>query len=430
MILPSLEEERSTAFGEVDPLGEKSDQVAPGLTHRYPDRVLFVVTSFCTSYCRFCIRKRNWHDSDAARSRGDVDQALAYIRAHPEIRDVLVSGGDPLTLPLEAARLRARRIARDPARRDRPLRLARARAAADAHHARARRRARAARAGLAEHPLQSPARDHGGRGARGRSPAARGHSGEQPVGAAARRERFGRRDARARAGPAAHQGAPLLSLSLRRRGGRRAPAHQRAPRARDPRGPARTHDRLRDSDLRGRRAGRGRKDPADAQLSGEPGREQPGRAQLRGRARAHRRRPGRRVRRVEVGARREPPGRRPDRRARRARRRASRICWRAKAGGWCRRASSTTRAVAPSRARSARAAGAPRSRSLEGGGRLQPATRRRARPRRRSLRGVRRSGRARRGGGGARAARATRPARSRTTRDWSGACAGSGRISS
>ena len=101
MILPSLEEERSTAFGEVDPLGEKSDQVAPGLTHRYPDRVLFVVTSFCTSYCRFCIRKRNWHDSDAARSRDDVDQALAYIRAHPEIRDVLVSGGDPLTLPLK-----------------------------------------------------------------------------------------------------------------------------------------------------------------------------------------------------------------------------------------------------------------------------------------------------------------------------------------
>ena len=99
MILPSLEEERSTAFGEVDPLGEKSDQVAPGLTHRYPDRVLFVVTSFCTSYCRFCIRKRNWHDSDAARSREDVDQALAYIRAHGEIRDVLVSGGDPLTLP-------------------------------------------------------------------------------------------------------------------------------------------------------------------------------------------------------------------------------------------------------------------------------------------------------------------------------------------
>jgi lysine 2,3-aminomutase len=99
MIVPSLEEQRSAASGEVDPLGEKSDQVAPGLTHRYPDRVLFVVTSFCSSYCRFCIRKRNWRESDAARSRDDVDRALAYIRSHPEIRDVLVSGGDPLTLP-------------------------------------------------------------------------------------------------------------------------------------------------------------------------------------------------------------------------------------------------------------------------------------------------------------------------------------------
>ncbi|HBZ70997.1 MAG TPA: lysine 2,3-aminomutase [Deltaproteobacteria bacterium] len=100
MIVPSIEEEVDLELGEVDPLGEKADQVAPGLTHRYPDRVLFVVTSFCTSYCRFCIRKRNWRGSDAARSTEEVDQALAYIRSHPEIRDVLVSGGDPLTLPL------------------------------------------------------------------------------------------------------------------------------------------------------------------------------------------------------------------------------------------------------------------------------------------------------------------------------------------
>jgi lysine 2,3-aminomutase len=100
MIVPSVEEEADLASGEVDPLAEKADQVAPGLTHRYPDRVLFVVTSFCTSYCRFCIRKRNWRGSDAARDYAEVDLALAYIRAHPEIRDVLVSGGDPLTLPL------------------------------------------------------------------------------------------------------------------------------------------------------------------------------------------------------------------------------------------------------------------------------------------------------------------------------------------
>ncbi len=100
MIVPSVEEEVDLDQGEVDPLGEKADQVAPGLTHRYPDRVLFVVTSFCTSYCRFCIRKRNWRGSDAARDPREVDEALAYIRSHPGIRDVLISGGDPLTLPI------------------------------------------------------------------------------------------------------------------------------------------------------------------------------------------------------------------------------------------------------------------------------------------------------------------------------------------
>jgi lysine 2,3-aminomutase len=99
MIVPSSDED--VGEGLADPLGEKDDQVAPGLTHRYPDRVLFVVTSFCSSYCRFCIRKRNWKHSDAASSRDEIDQSIAYLRAHEEIRDVLVSGGDPLTLPLD-----------------------------------------------------------------------------------------------------------------------------------------------------------------------------------------------------------------------------------------------------------------------------------------------------------------------------------------
>lgn len=99
MIVPSSVEE--TGEGDEDPLAEREDQVAPGLVHRYPDRVLFVVTAFCSSYCRFCIRKRNWKTSDAASSRGEIDQAIAYLRSHEEIRDVLISGGDPLTLPLE-----------------------------------------------------------------------------------------------------------------------------------------------------------------------------------------------------------------------------------------------------------------------------------------------------------------------------------------
>ena len=99
LIAPSSDEDVSEGLD--DPLSEKADQVAPGLTHRYPDRVLFVVTSFCSSYCRFCIRKRNWKHSDAASGRDEIDLALAYIRGHEEVRDVLVSGGDPLTLPLE-----------------------------------------------------------------------------------------------------------------------------------------------------------------------------------------------------------------------------------------------------------------------------------------------------------------------------------------
>ena len=99
MIVPSSLEHVST--GMLDPLAEKKDQVAPGLTHRYPDRVLLVVTSFCSSYCRFCIRKRNWKESDAAASREQVDEAIRYIREHEQVSDVLISGGDPLTIPLE-----------------------------------------------------------------------------------------------------------------------------------------------------------------------------------------------------------------------------------------------------------------------------------------------------------------------------------------
>jgi lysine 2,3-aminomutase len=99
MIVPSSRE--ADGGGSDDPLSEKDDQVAPGLSHRYPDRVLFVVTSFCSSYCRFCIRKRNWKNSDAASTRAQVDEAIAYLRAHEEVRDVLLSGGDPLTLPLD-----------------------------------------------------------------------------------------------------------------------------------------------------------------------------------------------------------------------------------------------------------------------------------------------------------------------------------------
>lgn len=99
MIVPSSEEQSGN--GDMDPLAEAAHRVAPGLIHRYPDRVLFVVTAFCSSYCRFCVRKRNWVRSDAATTDGEIEEAVAYLRRHEEVRDVLVSGGDPLALPAE-----------------------------------------------------------------------------------------------------------------------------------------------------------------------------------------------------------------------------------------------------------------------------------------------------------------------------------------
>ncbi len=95
-----LEMRNESGYELEDPLEEDQDSPVPGLTHRYPDRVLLVTTHVCTMYCRFCTRKRatmvrgGWD----AVSRDD-ERMLDYIRHHPEIRDVIVSGGDPLTLP-------------------------------------------------------------------------------------------------------------------------------------------------------------------------------------------------------------------------------------------------------------------------------------------------------------------------------------------
>ena len=81
--------------GHEDPLGEEADSPVPGLSHRYPDRVLFCVSHACAMYCRFCTRKRKVAREKGLTEQG-LQQGLAYIRDHPEIRDVLLSGGDPL----------------------------------------------------------------------------------------------------------------------------------------------------------------------------------------------------------------------------------------------------------------------------------------------------------------------------------------------
>jgi lysine 2,3-aminomutase len=82
----------------VDPLGEVSHEVAPHLVQRYPDRVLMLVTDRCAVYCRFCTRSRMVGDGGGAVSMEALAPALAYLNNHPEIHDVIVSGGDPLAM--------------------------------------------------------------------------------------------------------------------------------------------------------------------------------------------------------------------------------------------------------------------------------------------------------------------------------------------
>ncbi len=97
-----------------DPLGEEEDSPVPGLVHRYPDRLLFLVTDFCSTYCRYCTRSRAVGKGSQYHSNTECwEKIIAYIESTPAIRDVLLSGGDPLTLPdekLEWLLWRLRRI--------------------------------------------------------------------------------------------------------------------------------------------------------------------------------------------------------------------------------------------------------------------------------------------------------------------------------
>ncbi|MBW2557553.1 MAG: lysine 2,3-aminomutase [Deltaproteobacteria bacterium] len=81
-----------------DPLHEDKDSPVPGLVHRYPDRVLFLVSNMCAMYCRHCTRKRRVGDRDSIPGREEILKGIEYIRQTPQIRDVLLSGGDPFLL--------------------------------------------------------------------------------------------------------------------------------------------------------------------------------------------------------------------------------------------------------------------------------------------------------------------------------------------
>jgi len=94
--IPTMQE-LDIVDGVVDSLDEDGDSPVPNITHRYPDRVLFLVSPVCASYCRFCTRRRKVGDPEKI-PLNQYDSAFEYIASHPEVRDIILSGGDPMML--------------------------------------------------------------------------------------------------------------------------------------------------------------------------------------------------------------------------------------------------------------------------------------------------------------------------------------------
>ncbi len=94
--IPTAAEVYQSPADMLDPLHEDEDSPAPGLTHRYPDRVLFLITDMCSMYCRHCTRRRFAGQNDCETTSGRIDKAIAYIASNPVVRDVVLSGGDAL----------------------------------------------------------------------------------------------------------------------------------------------------------------------------------------------------------------------------------------------------------------------------------------------------------------------------------------------
>jgi lysine 2,3-aminomutase len=97
-IMPSTLESISTQIEMKDPVGEENTMPVPGIVHRYPDRVLFLVTDRCASYCRYCTRSRLVSNAQDYGFHPSLEEGFKYIEQNPSIRDVLISGGDPLLL--------------------------------------------------------------------------------------------------------------------------------------------------------------------------------------------------------------------------------------------------------------------------------------------------------------------------------------------
>jgi lysine 2,3-aminomutase len=99
--IPRVEECHLSKNDMVDPCGEDKDSPVPGLVHRYPDRVLLLVTDQCAVYCRYCTRRRLVGANERSITQGNFEEALKYLKSHRKVRDVLLSGGDPLLLENE-----------------------------------------------------------------------------------------------------------------------------------------------------------------------------------------------------------------------------------------------------------------------------------------------------------------------------------------
>jgi lysine 2,3-aminomutase len=99
--VPCVSEIEGEIHEKIDPLGEEKTSPSPCLIHRYPDRALLLVTGRCFMYCRHCTRKRLWRNRIPEPTLKDIDLALTYVKENKQIREVIVSGGDPLTLATE-----------------------------------------------------------------------------------------------------------------------------------------------------------------------------------------------------------------------------------------------------------------------------------------------------------------------------------------
>jgi lysine 2,3-aminomutase len=96
--IPTVAETHQSPADLLDPLHEDEDSPVPGLTHRYPDRVLFLITDMCSMYCRHCTRRRFAGQKDAATPESNIEKGIEYIANTPQVRDVLLSGGDALLI--------------------------------------------------------------------------------------------------------------------------------------------------------------------------------------------------------------------------------------------------------------------------------------------------------------------------------------------